>query len=44
MCVNNYILIGLGLLLLMLFFNQNKIKGVKDKDIKDKEDSCNCAA
>ena len=40
MCANNYILIGLGLLLLMLFFNQKKITAEKDKG----KDSCNCAA
>ena len=43
MCVNNYILFGLGLLLLMLFFNQNKItteKGIKEQGKED----CNCAA
>ena len=33
MCANNYILIGLGLLLLILFLNQNKVKDEKP---------CNC--
>ena len=36
MCANNYILIGLGLLLIVLFINQNKVK--------DKKEGCNCSA
>jgi hypothetical protein len=36
MCANNYILIGLGLLLVVLFINQNKVK--------DKKEDCNCSA
>ena len=36
MCANNYILIGLGLLLIILFINHNKVK--------DKKEDCNCAA